>query len=119
MELDLQYKIKNTKNYYNYLKENSYYIKKLNRNKNEFENFSNFVKDKYGLRVTDKISKTIDNIDLISTLFITNLFRLKKHLMTKVKCIFFLFKEQLCSFIKQYSIFVDFCHHFSYSVIVY
>ena len=61
MELDLQYKIKNTKNYYNYLKENSYYIKKLNRNKNEFENFSNFVKDKYGLRVTDKISKTIDN----------------------------------------------------------
>ena len=56
---------------YNYLKENSYYIKKLNRNKNEFENFSNFVKDKYGLRVTDKISKTIDNIDLISTLLST------------------------------------------------
>lgn len=71
MELDLQYKIKNTKNYYNYLKENSYYIKKLNRNMNEFENFSNFVKDKYGLRVTDKISKTIDNIDLISTLLST------------------------------------------------
>ena len=64
MELDLQYKIENTKNYYNYLKENSYYIKKLNRNKNEFENFSNFVKDKYGLRVTDRISKTIDNIDM-------------------------------------------------------
>ena len=53
------------------LKENSYYIKKLNRNKNEFENFSNFVKDKYGLRVTDRISKTIDNIDLISTLLNT------------------------------------------------
>ena len=65
MELELQYKIKNTKNYYNYLKENSYYIKRLNRNSKEF---SNFVKDKYGLRVSDKISKTIDNIDLINTL---------------------------------------------------
>ena len=68
MELELQYKIKNTKNYYNYLKENSYYIKRLNRTSQEFSNFDNFVKDKYGLRVSDKISKTIDNIDLINTL---------------------------------------------------
>lgn len=68
MELELQYKIKNTKNYYNYLKENSYYIKGLNRNSKEFSSFDNFVKDKYGLRVSDKISKTIDNIDLINTL---------------------------------------------------
>ena len=71
MELELQYKIKNTKNYYNYLKENSYYIKRLNRNSKEFSSFDNFVKDKYGLRVTDRISKTIDNIDLISTLLNT------------------------------------------------
>ena len=49
MELELQYKIKNTKNYYNYLKENSYYIKRLNRNSKEFSSFDNFVKDKYGL----------------------------------------------------------------------
>ena len=58
------------KNYYNYLKENSYYIKRLNRNSKEFSSFDNFVKDKYGLRVrvSDKISKTIDNIDLINTL---------------------------------------------------
>ena len=68
MELELQYKIKNTKNYYNYLKQNSYYIKRLNRNSKEFSSFDNFVKDKYGLRVSDKISKTIDNIDLINTL---------------------------------------------------
>ena len=68
MELELQYKIKNTKNYYNYLKENSYYIKRLNRSSKEFSNFDNFVKDRYGLRVSDKISKTIDNIDLINTL---------------------------------------------------
>jgi len=68
MELDLQFKIKNTKNYYKYLKENSYFIKRLNRDSNEFNNFSEFIKDKYNLRVSDKISKTIDNIDLISTL---------------------------------------------------
>lgn len=68
MELELQYKIKNTKNYYQYLKENSYFIKRLNRDSNEINSFSEFVKDKYNLRVTDKISKTIDNIDLLSTL---------------------------------------------------
>jgi len=68
MELDTQYKIKNTKNYYLYLKENSWWIKRLNRDSKELNNFSNFIKEKYNLRVSDKISKTIDNIDLISTL---------------------------------------------------
>ena len=68
MELELQYKINNTKNYYNYSTDNLYYIKRLNRNSKEFSSFDNFVKDKYGLRVSDKISKTIDNIDLINTL---------------------------------------------------
>ena len=82
MELDLQYKIKNTKNYYNYLKENGFFkcvdLKKYLAGRisdaivvQQLANFSNFVKDKYGLRVTDKISKTIDNIDLISTLLST------------------------------------------------
>lgn len=68
MELNLQYKIKNTKNYYNYLKDNSWWIKKLNRNPNSFNEFNEYIKDKYELRTTNKISKAIDNIDLISTL---------------------------------------------------
>ena len=68
MHLESQYTIKNTKNYYAYLKENSWWIKRLNRNPNEYLELTNYFKDKYSLRVTDKISKTIDNIDLISTL---------------------------------------------------
>lgn len=68
MDINLQYKIKNTKNYYNYLKENSIWIKELNRHPNIFNDYSEFIKTRYQLRTTDKISKTIDNIDLISTL---------------------------------------------------
>lgn len=68
MELSLQYKIKNTKKYYQYLKENSFWIKELNRDSNSFENFNDYIKTRYQLRTSDKISKTIDNIDLLSTL---------------------------------------------------
>ncbi len=68
MELDLQYKIRNAKNYYNYLKENSWWIKDLNRDKNNFKKFSEYLKDKYELKVSDKINSAIDNINIISTL---------------------------------------------------
>ena len=68
MEINLQYKIKNTKGYYEYLKDNSWWIKNLSRNPDSFNNYQNYLKDKYELRTSDKISKAIDNIDLISSL---------------------------------------------------
>ena len=68
MEINLQYKIKNTKGYYKYLKDNSWWIKNLSRNPNSFNDYQNYLKDKYELRTSDKISKAIDNIDLISSL---------------------------------------------------
>lgn len=68
MQIELQQKIRNTKGYYQYLKANSWWIKELNRNPANFNIFTNYIKDKYELRMSDKISKTIDNIDLISTL---------------------------------------------------
>ena len=68
MEINLQYKIKNTKGYYEYLKDNSWWIKNLSRNHNSFNDYQNYLKDKYELRTSDKISKAIDNIDLISSL---------------------------------------------------
>lgn len=71
MEIDLQYKIKNTRNYYKYLKENSWWFKDLNRDKNNFTKFNEYIKNKYELKVTDKLSNMIDNIDLISTLLNT------------------------------------------------
>ena len=68
MEINLQYKIKNTKGYYEYLKDNSWWIKNLSRNPDSFNDYQNYLKDKYELRTSDKISKAIDNIDLISSL---------------------------------------------------
>ena len=68
MEINLQYKIKNTKGYYEYLKDNSWWIKNLTRNPNSFNDYQNYLKDKNELRTSDKISKAIDNIDLISSL---------------------------------------------------
>lgn len=68
MEINLQYKIKNTKGYYEYLKDNSWWIKNLSRNPDGFNDYQNYLKDKYELRTSDKISKAIDNIDLLSSL---------------------------------------------------
>ncbi|CCZ88790.1 unknown [Coprobacillus sp. CAG:605] len=68
MKINLQYKIKNTKGYYEYLKDNSWWIKNLSRNPDSFNDYQNYLKDKYELRTSDKISKAIDNIDLISSL---------------------------------------------------
>lgn len=57
--------------YYEYLKENSHYIKDLNRYPQNYELFKNFVKDKYHLRITDKVSNAIDDIELINSVLNT------------------------------------------------
>ena len=57
--------------YYEYLKENSNYIKILSRNPNKYKEFKEFIKTKYHLRVTDKISTVIDDIELISSVIQT------------------------------------------------
>ena len=46
MEINLQYKIKNTKGYYEYLKDNSWWIKNLSRNPNSFNDYQNYLKEK-------------------------------------------------------------------------
>ena len=69
MNVNIQYKIKNTKNYYKYLKENSFWIKELNRSSNNYNKFDNYIKDKYRLRMVDKIKDGVDTIDIISTIF--------------------------------------------------
>lgn len=67
MTIHTQMKILNTKNYYQYLKENSNWIKELNRHEVNINKFITFVKDKYSLRITDKISNAIDGIDMIQS----------------------------------------------------
>lgn len=71
MELDLIMKIKNDKRMYELLKQNSYWIKELNRNPESYKNFVSEMKTKYRLRATDKISDAIDNIDLITAVLDT------------------------------------------------
>lgn len=67
MKLEIQMKLKQEKNMYQYLKENSFWLKELNRKSSNYSNYVSSMKDLYHLKPTDKISDAIDNIDLISS----------------------------------------------------
>ena len=66
MKISTQLKILNTKNYYNYLKDNSFFIKDLNRNELNYKLFDDYLKNKYTLRISDRINSAFDNMDKIS-----------------------------------------------------
>ncbi len=66
MEVFLQQKLNEDKKMSAYLKRNSYWYKELNRNSAYYKDFVNAMKDKYHLKVTDKINDAIDNIDIIT-----------------------------------------------------
>lgn len=71
MTLEIQFKIKNNINYQKYIRENSYWYKILNRNPFMFKQFEEEVKTAYHLRTTDKISRTLDAIELIQNVVST------------------------------------------------
>ena len=71
MELNLLYELYKDEKMHKYLRENSEWYKELNRNPNNYQKFIKAMKKKYRLGITDKISDTIDNIDLISTVIQT------------------------------------------------
>ncbi len=54
-----------------YLKQNSQYIKQLNRNPLSYETFKKDIKEKYSLRVADKVENIINDIELVSTILET------------------------------------------------
>lgn len=66
MNLILQKKLLDNPKMYQYLKENSYFIKLLNRDPNSYKNFEEKMKELYKERATDKITSAIDNIELVS-----------------------------------------------------
>ena len=66
MQIDLQKKLLEKPKMYQYLKENSYWIKYLNRNPVLYKEFEAKMKELYHERVTDKVSNAIDQIDLIN-----------------------------------------------------
>ncbi len=51
-----------------YLKQESFFIKDLNRHPENYENFKKVIKEKYNLRLTDKVSNVINDIELVSTI---------------------------------------------------
>ena len=67
MIYDIQYKINNDINLKRFLRENSYWYKELNRNPDNFKYFVEDMKVRYKLTTTDKINRTIDNINMISS----------------------------------------------------
>ena len=67
MNLNLQYKIYQDPKQHQFLRENSYWYKYLNRSESYYKDFINDMKDKYKLKPTDKINKMIENMDMIRT----------------------------------------------------
>ena len=69
MTIDTQFKIKSNLLYVEYLHKNSYWYKVLNRDPKKINDFIEEVKEKYHLRPTDRIKKTLDTIDMLSNIF--------------------------------------------------
>ncbi len=67
MSLDVQFKINSNAMYQKFIRENPYWYKILNRDPLEFKNFVLDLKDKYELKVSDRINKMLDNINTIQT----------------------------------------------------
>ena len=66
MQLETILELKKDPKMWDLLKQNSYWLKELNRDSLNVKKFKEDMKIKYKLRTTDKISDAIDNIDLIS-----------------------------------------------------
>ena len=66
MKIFTQLKILNTKNYYNYLKDNSLFIKELNRGERNFVLFDEYVKEKYTLKLSSRVNKALENVENIT-----------------------------------------------------
>ncbi len=56
---------------FEYFKKNSYFIKELNRNSEYYDTFKKIIKEKYNLRLTDKVSNVINDIELVSSIIST------------------------------------------------
>ncbi len=66
MTIDTQIKINNNPIQKQFLRENSYWYKYLNRNSKYYSSFLNDMKIKYKMTTTDKINTAIDSINMLS-----------------------------------------------------
>lgn len=67
MQIPQQISFRENMLYYNYLKDNSMYIKDLNRGTLDYKGFVQEMKIKYKKRPTDKLNGVMENIDLITS----------------------------------------------------
>lgn len=65
MNLSLQYRINQDIRQKQFLRENSYWYKYLNRSEYYYKYFLDDMKEKYKLRPTDKLNKVIDNLNMV------------------------------------------------------
>lgn len=67
MNIDTLVKINTDPIQKQFLRENSYWYKYLNRGSKYYKDFINEMKTKYKMTTTDKINKAIDNINMVRT----------------------------------------------------
>ncbi len=67
MTYEIQRRIDSDINLKRYLRENSIWYKRLNRSEASFPYFVDEMKMKYKLTTSDKINKTIDNINMLQS----------------------------------------------------
>ena len=71
MRLDIQLKLNSNPNYIDYLHNNSYWYKILNREPERIDDFIKEVNKNYKLRNTDKIVKALDMIEVLENILST------------------------------------------------
>lgn len=67
MNLNLQYRIYQDPKQHQFLRENSYWYKYLNRSEIYYKDFINDMKDKYKLKPIDKLNKISEDLDMVRT----------------------------------------------------
>ena len=67
MNLNIQYKINQDPKQKQFLRENSYWYKYLNRGDIYYKDFIDDMKNKYKLKPTDRLNKIMDDINMVRT----------------------------------------------------
>ena len=65
MTTEVQLKINSDPRLISFIRENPIWYKRLNRNPSLFREFNEDMKDKFKIRPSDKLNKTLDNISMI------------------------------------------------------
>ena len=66
MKIDVLNRLKQDKKYLTFLRENSDWYKKLNRDSDNIDLFISKMKEKYHLMTIDKVDNIVDSVDLIT-----------------------------------------------------